>query len=85
MAAVLDASEHGGGRDEPDRIASMRRLLPVVPACSPASTHGSHPRFCTCAWYSTGKPESFTASSRNALPVVPMIVVDVGSHPRFCT
>ena len=67
------------------RIASMRRLLPVVPACSPASTHGSHPRFCTCAWYSTGKPESFTASSRNALPVVPMIEVLVGSHPRFWT
>jgi hypothetical protein len=41
--------------------------------------------FCTCAWYSTGKPESFTASRRNALPVVPMMVVDVGSHPRFWT
>jgi hypothetical protein len=33
----------------------------------------------------TGQPLIFRASMRNDLPVVPMIVVDVGIHPMFWT
>ena len=78
------------------RMASIRRLLPVVPQVPPSRVHASHPRSCTWHWYSiayrsaaTGSSRACTASIRSERPVVPANssypTTAHGSQPRSCT
>ena len=77
------------------RMASIRRLLPVVPQVPPSRVHASHPRSCTWHWYSitnrsaaTGSSRACTASIRSERPVVPANssypTTAHGIQPMFC-